>query len=156
MSAWMEVQLLLVAHRIDIVDGVLVGGNGDRTKLEDLHLEPQLAKDLLLLAQLFQKLDLDNAQLAVLSLALLYETVDEVRCKRRNNYNIEIFSTPMRARWSASSTTLCNASSRTTRPEVIRRNDAAVSLSCAIGSRCCASSRGATGQCSWRAQMRGS
>lgn len=77
MGAWMEVQLLLVAHRIDIVDGVLVDGNGDRTKLDDFHLEPQLAKDLLLLAQLFRKLDLDNAQLAILSLALLYETVDE-------------------------------------------------------------------------------
>lgn len=101
MSAWTELQLLLAAHRMDIVARVLVDGKCDRTKLDDFHLEPQLAKDLLLLAQLLQKQDLDNAQLAVLSLALLYETVDEVRCMRENNYNIELFSSRTRARWSA-------------------------------------------------------
>lgn len=126
--SWMEVQLLRVAHQIDVIDEALVDGNGERTKLSELQLDPQLAKDLLLLAGLFQKLNMDNSQLAVLSLALLYEALDEVCAPVLRAHAYAGFRKAKPARSSMSSTTPFSASWRTIQLQAIHRIAAVASL----------------------------
>uniref|UniRef100_A0A914EBW3 Uncharacterized protein n=1 Tax=Acrobeloides nanus TaxID=290746 RepID=A0A914EBW3_9BILA len=74
-TGWLELYLLHVVHQIDIEDGCLVpmDKNQPRVHFSDLELNRDFLNALLALAESFQKLQLDNAQLALLSATFLIQ-----------------------------------------------------------------------------------
>uniref|UniRef100_A0A915DYQ9 Nuclear receptor domain-containing protein n=1 Tax=Ditylenchus dipsaci TaxID=166011 RepID=A0A915DYQ9_9BILA len=76
---WLEIQLLRAIHQVDVVDKCLVTGansetSSSRTPLNEFCIEPtKLVHDLYTLAESFQKLQLDNSQLAVLSAIFVFQ-----------------------------------------------------------------------------------
>lgn len=86
--AWLEIQFLRTLHQIDTVERSLVStpssystgspnsdsSNRKRIKLADILIEPREITDhLLILANQFSKLELDNAQLALLSAIFVFQ-----------------------------------------------------------------------------------
>ena len=75
--AWLEIQFLRTIHQIDLVEKCLISTNeptSNKFLLSELLIEPtRLLQDLYTLADSFQKLHLDNAQLAVLSAIFIFQ-----------------------------------------------------------------------------------
>lgn len=81
--------LLRVIHQIDVEDGCMVPleKGKPRIHLSDLHFDTEFLTDMLALAESFQKLQLDNSQLALLSATFLFQSeyLPEVIFRQKNN-----------------------------------------------------------------------